>query len=386
MICNDQGRLQAYLDGELTRSERKQLALHIEQCPECQALLQETKEMEDWVHVAITESLPDPDRSLEIDGDQAWQRFQNLSKRDGRTEAPSEDSMKWSWKKMKKTQKRWISGIAAAGILAASLTVPQVQAAASELLSVFRMDKVEFVKLTQGDLEEMSNFLENKETGSLDLKGLGKVWTEGEEEESIHHFDNPEKAVKAGHSLPEVPDGYQAVREVTVETPFTVHFRLDTEKINKLLKQLEADVELDKKLNNKTFAVEMPRSVFMNLKNEKSSSEIEYTVAETPQIEVEKEEDVDEIRKAVLSLPFIPENIKTQLLDIEDWKQTLPVPVFEDEGDVREVSINGAKGVIQEGEWWASLVWQKDGKIHNLSIYGEDVNSKELIQLAKKLN
>ncbi|MFC7440210.1 anti-sigma factor [Laceyella putida] len=391
MVCKDQAQLQAYLDGELTRNERKQMALHLEQCPECQALLTEMKELEDWTRINIRESFPHTDSSLVIDGDEAWSRFTGrLETSESQMKQPiliqKQSAKNGRWKHMKKSTKRWISGVAAAGAVLGSLSIPQVQAAASELLSVFRVDQVEFVKLTEKDLESVERFLESKNVGSLDLKGMGKIRIEGDQkEEGVRHFDSYEQAVKSGEALPKIPADAKAVGEVTVQESRTIHFQLDTDKVNKLLHQLNSGVKLDDKLNGKTFSVEVPKQLDLNLISDKG--EFQYSITNIPQIQVEKDVDIIKLRQTILSLPFIPENIKSQLVDINDWQHTLPIPVYGERDKVREVQINGVKGIVVQGPTtgWETLIWQKDGKIHSLTNYSDQVKMDQLIEMARKM-
>lgn len=391
MMCKDEARIQAYLDGELNRNERKQMALHLEQCSECQTLLKEMKDLEDWARINITESFPEIESPIVIDEDKAWDLFtERLGTLHGQLKQPilmQKKSKNGRWKKMKKSTKRWISGVVAAGVVLGSLSMPQVQAAAGELLSVFRVDKVEFVKLTEQDLQNVQGFLERKKVGSFDLKGMGKIWIDGDKkQEGFRQFDSYDQAIKAGESLPTLPDGYKAGNQVMIQDPMTVHFQLNTDKVNKLLQQLDSKVTFDDKINGKKFSVEVPKILDMNLKSDEG--EFQYSLTHTPQIKVEKDVDIDQLRQTILSLPFIPENIKKQLVDINDWQHTLPIPVYGDSGKVREVQINGVKGIIvQESmEGWETLIWQKDGKIHSLTNNSNEAKNDQLIALAKKLD
>ncbi|MFC4077542.1 anti-sigma factor family protein [Salinithrix halophila] len=389
MTCKDEGLLQAYIDGELARNERKEMAMHIEQCSDCQSKLNQMKESEDWIRIVMEESFSHPSQPVRIDPEDAWARFQQRLADDGEYEKPEKNKgitpMKRGWDHMKKSTKRWISGVAAAGVLLGAFSIPQVQAAASEWLSVFRLSQVEYVKVTEQDLQKTQDWLDNQQVGSLDLKGLGKVRTEGNKKDQIQSFDNYSQAEKAGHSLPKLPKGYES-EEVAVHLPYTIHFQLNTKNINKLMKTMETGVQLDENLNGKSFNVTIPKYVALRLTDKDSSDSIEYMEGDAPEIKVEKGVDVDQLRKTLLSLPFVPENIKTQLMAM-DWQKTLPIPVFEEQGKkVREVNIDGEKGIIQKDGWMSTLLWQKDGKIRVLSIYDKKATKDQLIQLAQQFN
>ncbi|SFX20286.1 Putative zinc-finger [Thermoactinomyces sp. DSM 45891] len=387
MICKDEMLMQAYLDGELTRDERKQIALHIEKCPECLARMNEMKDLEDWARIHITDSFPRVDEALYIDVDRAWDHVsEQVEIQEKQMRQPiqiQEKRMKGRWKNMKKNTKRWISGVAAAAVVIGGFSIPQVQAATSELLSAFRVDKVELVKLTEKDLQHMEAFLQNKELGKLDLKGMGKIWTEGEQKKDRHReYDTYEQAVKKEDALPKKPEGY-TVSNINVTDPMKIHFQLNTEKVNKVLKQLGAKVGLENKLNGKTFSIEVPKTTMLSLRD--TTYDFHYMVASTPQLRVDKDVDVAKLRDSILSFPFIPTDLKRQMMAIQDWQSTLPIPVVEGMGKVSEVQVNGAKGVMMKEEHGAAvLLWQKDGKIHTLSVYQNGAD--RLIELAKKLD
>ncbi|SDY13449.1 anti-sigma factor [Thermoactinomyces sp. DSM 45892] len=387
MVCKDEMLMQSYLDGELTRDERKQIALHIEKCPECLAWMNEMKDLEDWTRIHITDSFPQIDEALDIDVDRAWAHVsEQIEIQEKQMRQPiqmQEKSVRGRWRDMKKNTKRWISGVAAAAVVIGGFSIPQVQAAASELLSAFRVDKVELVKLTEKDLQQMEAFLQNKELGNLDLKGMGKIWTEGEKKKDRHReYDTYEQAVKKEDSLPKKPEGY-TVSNINVTDPMKVNFQLNTEKVNKVLKQLDGKVDLENKLNGKTFSIEVPKTTMLTLRN--TNHDFHYMVASTPQLKVDKDVDVAKLRDSILSLPFIPTELKRQLMAIQDWQSTLPIPVVEGMGKVSEVQVNGVKGTMMEEEDGAAvLLWQRDGKIHTLSVYQNGAD--RLIELAKKLD
>ncbi|UWE04271.1 anti-sigma factor family protein [Laceyella sacchari] len=391
MKCLDEGRLQAYLDGEVSRKERKEIAVHLEHCRQCQTLLKEMKTLDDWVRLRLEGSFALPSQPLTIQTDQAWERFnRHLQESEAKKPLPhttqTHKKMKWGWKNMKQGTKRWISGIAAAGIIVGSFSIPQVQAAASEFLSIFRVKQVEFVKVTEDDLSQMANWLDERKAGTLDLKGLGKVWTNaGDAKQGQNQtYQTAEQAMKVGHAVPSLPKGYTVI-EVNVQQPVTVNLKLNTDAVNKMLRQLQTGVSLDAKLNGKVFALDVPKQVQMQIKDERGAY-IEFAEINPVNLRADKGVDLAELRKALLSLPFLPENIKKQLIDINDFDSTLPVPVFDRGGKIKEVKINGANGMVQSDQMGSSVFWEKDGKLRVLTNYQTNGDSQQLVRLAQQMN
>src|ERR1700730_4363815 len=79
MTCQFTARLQFYMDGELSRIERKEIALHLETCRDCRMALNELKQLSEWVDIALLESLtPLPEeQTLQANIDDAWTLFQS---------------------------------------------------------------------------------------------------------------------------------------------------------------------------------------------------------------------------------------------------------------------------------------------------------------------
>jgi hypothetical protein len=89
------------------------------------------------------------------------------------------------------------------------------------------------------------------------------------------------------------------------------------------------------------------------------------------------------LRKTVLALPFIPDNVRQQMLSIDNWQETLPVPYVEQGDHIKEVKVNGQTGLLMGDENWTQLYWQQDGMFHFLD--GKGKQEAQLLELAQKL-
>jgi len=99
---------------------------------------------------------------------------------------------------------------------------------------------------------------------------------------------------------------------------------------------------------------------------------------------VPEDSDVNEVRKAILDLPVIPEDIRRKLASLENWQNTLYVPQPPN-GTAEEVDINGAGGVIIKETRGSGiekniLMWQNDGLFYVLE--GRNIAAAELIKTA----
>ncbi|MFI8710646.1 anti-sigma factor family protein [Brevibacillus brevis] len=390
MKCADTGFIQAFLDGECSSKESKQFLLHLEYCETCRTQLNELSALDSWTREKMEHAFSETNGG-KVNTEAAWQRFsQSIEKAidtyaQERQMITNRATIRRSWNQMNKQTKRWVTGASAAAVLAVSLSFPQVQAAANDFLSIFRMDKVEFVKVTQADLREVEQWIANGNVGEMELKGIGKIWIDENDQEKLeqrnHYYNSKEAAVKAGVKLPELPKDV-TVDSVNVTSPYTMYMEIDADRANKLLAQLQVEARFDEKLSGKRFSLKIPQmqKVWMTAGKESYG----YSVMDAPELTAPEGVDLAQLRETILALPFIPDQVKKQMISIEDWQHTLPVPYMADgESKMKEVKVNGQKGMLITGKYNVHLMWQQDGHIHMLE--GSEKNADGLLDFANQL-
>lgn len=387
MNCRDEGFMQAFLDGECGAEEGKQFTEHLKACRRCQERLDEWVRLEEWTKQKLDETLFSPAEQVRVDADAAWQRFSQKIGTGKNASVQVDHSnrfrQKRGWRGMKKRTKQWMTGVSAAAVVAVSLSFPQVQAAASDLLSIFRVSKVEFVKLTQEDLQQAESWISSAQAGELELEGIGKIWLERADQSGQRSvwYDSVEEAQQAGVKLPELPADLK-VGGVDVSSAFTLHLELDVEQANRLFAQLQMEERFDEKLNGERFSLFVPEMLNLNLRE--GDTHYSYSVVDAIRLEAPKGVDLEQLRQTLLALPFIPEHVKKQMLSIDNWEHTLPMPYVESEDrQVKEVKVNGEKGLLMSEEYRAQLIWQQNGTLHFLD--GDKRDEAKLLALAQKL-
>lgn len=386
MKCQDIGFIQAYLDGELNRDERKQYIQHLDQCKACQKTLEEMSKLNQWGQVVLDDEFTNVGQDVDIDVDRAWNTFEQNIQNHKTEETNSEEAKKKGrWHNMKKSSKRWITAAAAAAVVCVSLTVPEVRAGASNLLSIFRVKDVQLVQLTDSDLHEIEGWISKTEEGEKSIKGIGKIGIKDNGSKKDAHFQSEQQAREAGYAVPKMPNGYR-VTSVDANPSFIMQFELDTEKANKLLKQLQSNTQFESALNGKQFSITVPESVRTQIEAE--GNVFSYNVIDAPKISVPEGVDVAKLQKTVLELPIIPGNVKTQLAGIQDWTHTLPIPYVAKDAKVSETKVQGVKAVLYNTDYENVLIWEKDGKMHMIEQHkgqGKDLNANDLMKLANEL-
>ena len=90
---------------------------------------------------------------------------------------------------------------------------------------------------------------------------------------------------------------------------------------------------------------------------------------------------VDQLRSQLLKSGAVPPALAAQLLAIQDWKTTLPVPVVH--GQSQQVAVDGVTGTLFTGDApMPVLFWQKDGVVYVLAASG---SPQDVLDAARSL-
>lgn len=270
--------------------------------------------------------------------------------------------------------KKWLVGTAAAAVLFGSLAIPAVQAKADEVLSLFRAEKIQTIQVTQQDIAQMQNWISSGKAGEMNLQGLGKVWS-NDDTQAEKTYASAAEAQAAGFAQ-ETPEGYR-INSVSVRPEHTLHFQLNVEHANTLLKQLGSSASFDANLNDQDFSVQWPQTVITTLASaQDGNQQYRHTAFASPHLAVPRDVDVNRLRETILQLPMLPENIRKQLASIEDWQSTLPVPTFADSGqNIAKTTVNGNEGLFISNNHEVTLYWQEKGHVHLLESLSSELNA-----------
>ncbi len=103
-------------------------------------------------------------------------------------------------------------------------------------------------------------------------------------------------------------------------------------------------------------------------------------VAEAGQLTVDAVgAELGQIREYLLSRPEVPSDLARQLLAIDDWTTTLPIPVPVDSVVWQDTTVAGHPGLMLQDPMGSGLLWQADGRIHAIGAEGLDVDALRLI-------
>lgn len=326
-MCYEDGRLAAYLDGELGPEERAETAAHVSACEECSASVERLQA--DRAFAAETLGKLQPSAEIvPLEPRRAARR----------STAPPH---RWRW--------AHITAAAVAVLVVASFGFGPVRNAAANLLQVFRVQKVQTVTISQADLRSIATAL--KKGGHVDLKAFGEAWIDG----------------AASKPATVTPAGAQAAVDFPVKLPTNVHgepvlllqkaqtyrFKLNVAAINEALKSYGTDRTLPDAVDGKVFEVKVPTILLAKYPApggaqvpgwQSRANGIYVGQAHSPELVVPDGVDAASLRDVLLNLPFIPQSVRDQLAAVSDWQSTLIIPNVD--GAAHDVTIDGINAVV----------------------------------------
>jgi anti-sigma factor RsiW len=364
-MCYNTGSLQAHLDGEIKGNEKSGMEEHLRTCKSCREQLELLRENQVFASGMLAGYMSSLGQK-EVDTGAAWNRFKGEY-------TLRQEAKKHSGNKKKGVltmlSRYRVAATAAVLVLALafSFSFGVVRTAASELLTIFRVEKVQTVSITPEDMAIIEKAM-YEGTGAVDVDNFGKFEFNGNQETEKATMDEAKGAVDFPVKLPAGITGYSGP-EIYLNAGGTMTLTLDTVNINKMIQSFGSDKLLPDDLNGKTFTVNLPAQVTAKYKG-LDNNMIIVGQSRSPEL-IAPGSDVLVIRDALLALPFLPNNLRSQLASIDDWQHTIIVPNVD--GSSQEVKVNGAEGVFisqpegSETDDISCLIWQKDGVVYAVS-------------------
>lgn len=356
MKCPDEGRLLLYLENQLRHEEHQDTANHLTGCTVCVARLAALRDDCDFAARHLT-GLWENGQAAPVKGQQeVWQQLQIHQQFDKRGVRAM---------KIKKF------AIAAALVLAlvAVGSIPSVQTAAANLLQVFRVEQVDTLTMTPGDMQKIEQAIMNG-AGKLDIEDFGKIKSVGE---NVGYKIASSDLAGLGFTVKSSTLTDEAATDYTLQKTPAIEVTPKVERVNELLTTLGSTYKLPAALDGQTCKFTMGDALVSTY------SEYELMQGPAPVVEVPDGVSVKEVARAMVALPIWPDNVRTQLEAVGDWEHTLLIPGERSE----KVSINGTQGVFLEQKSGRALVWQEDGMLYILQ--SQSKNETDLVAIAESL-
>ncbi|KXG78562.1 hypothetical protein AN618_03180 [Fervidicola ferrireducens] len=334
-MCYDDGILQAYLDGELDEREKEMVKTHLDTCAKCKKVLDELKDLDEFAKEKLA---IDFNPSMEF----LKKRYKYFMIRKGA-------------ENMIKKYGKAVAAFAGVLLVFSAVLVSPVRDAVADFLGVFRMSRIEAVKITPEDIEKIRQRLNESGVKEIDLEQFGKFKSIGGGFEEVKPEEVESAAEKVDFDFRPFGelDGYK-LAFVGVEKPQKLEITPDVEGINRLIMAFGGEKTLPEEMDGKTFVIRTTgtvRQTFVSEEERANFKSFVITQVGAPEIQVPEGVDLNAVREAMLELPLLPENIRQQLSGIENWQATIPIPVDAEHSEVEDITVKGKPALLVKNRW-----------------------------------
>ena len=397
MHCYDEGSLRAYLDDALPIAERTLIAEHIDGCPACQGRLDEQHALAARVGaLLLPATVPAAhDALMRLRAGATMQRGSMIAAPQPITQAPESTIPKAQLRRkpMSPLNRLWsnprrplFAGLALIVVLLSLLALPPVRAAADQLLSVFRVQKVLFVPTNTERIQQLKNL-------NFDQKTLfvasPKVVNKPAAPRTVASSNEVLRAVGFGfrqpRSFPSTPtDTKFVIRDRTV-----LQFQVDVQSARQLLTLMDVyDVTLPDALGARPITADVPPSVEAHYQG----ADYQFTLYQgrSPTVTLPDGVDLSQLGKAALRLLGMDSQQAERLSQSVDWSSTLifPIPTDLDNMQIQQVSVGSVQGMLmgdargRQAHW--QLYWQQGDRFYMLQGQG-NLAGQDMITAAESV-
>lgn len=381
MNCLSDGGLRAYVDQELSASERAETEQHLKNCAQCR----ERSQALSGVAVRVgrrLDALQSSADAEEINPQLALANFKSQIHDREPDRGFLSHIFAGRWRFV------WAMS-AAAAVLFAALAFPTARGMAQRLLATLRIEKVQTVRLDLSTLNGNHTLQEMLEKMISDKV----VVTADEKPQEAANVASASKL--AGFEV-RLLSGRADSATFHVEGQHAFHMAIDRERLQDALDQAgRADLILPATLEGATVSVQIPRSVetrYGNCPREHgdegkqspaATNDCVFLVqAPSPIINVPSDLNLQQLAETALQVSGMSPVQARQFCQAIDWKSTLILPVPRFVNSYENVDVNGAQGTLmhtsaRRGPAYM-LIWVKSGIIYVLSGSGAPDKAVEL--------
>lgn len=388
MAHYDDGSLRAMLDNQ-AGADTAAINTHLAVCQQCRIRMEELQSQSRLLGRLLYVSAATPDSSQALSRFQA--RVAQIRQSPSINYPSAEASLLPAAAQQKVTHmnkpnlsksRRWLAPLGALIVAIALLALPPVRAAADQLLQIFRIQTVMFVPVSQERMEQLGNL-------NLDGKSLFVAEpTERKSSEPVTVANAAEASTTAGFDMAE-PDGLVA-SSYAVSGKTEVAFQVDVATAREILQLTGVDdISIPDALGSQPIIVNMSEIVMSDYAS--SIGNLSLIQGRSPQVSLPDGVDLAQLGKAALRILGMAPDQAAALSAQIDWSTTLIFPFPANINTMRQVSINGAPGmVITETRGsgnGASVYWQRGERFYVMQLdgrrYGDNIS--EIVQLAESV-
>jgi hypothetical protein len=409
MTCPPAGAWRAWLDHQdstaqrlshgtsedpLDRGDPVDFEEHLASCPGCQRVVGELRDDVHSVHHAVAVLAPS---RLPTSAEVAMARERLERRRTlAMARATSEVAVRRWGARIATPWRMAASGIAAVLTIAALVAfTPEGGSAAAAFLAQFRSQQLSVVEVTpqsQAEIMRSLNGLGN--LGTLQVPGGSATEPQAAAravEAQSQTVTLPQATQMVGFAVltPDpstLPAGMSTTPRVSVTPGSQVRFTFDKKKAQAYFQSHgHPEVSLPDKFDGATLIVTIPSAAVLEYRGTQASKDA-LVVGEAGQLVVDVQGNVSlpELRDFLLGLPGMPSSVVSQLKQIQNWNETLPIPVPVDQVQWQSATLAGTQGLLlnDNSGTGSAAVWQANG--HLIGVVGS-VKASDLLRVANSL-
>jgi hypothetical protein len=288
---------------------------------------------------------------------------------------------------------RWSPALIAASILVAAIlifTVPPAQLAAQGFLDLFRVKKFAAVTVDPSRLQQLNNI--DLDTQKLISKEVHVIKEPGKPVQ----VNSPEAAGQRAGFHVAVPSAIpsNAKLEAYVQGEGSAELTADTEKLQSVLDTLGInDVQIPAALNGAKVTVTKPAAVMLEYTLQNGT--VNFMQSPSPTVDLPQGVNLQQLGEIGLRVLGLSKDDAHAFAQKVDWSSTFLIPVPANAGEVRQVTVNGADGLMLTSNGTrvkgkspyargdSVVLWANNGMVYAMQSNGSAVDLLELANSVK---
>jgi hypothetical protein len=367
--CYDEGRLRAYLDGELSSLNREALGAHLAGCAACRDQLRRQRALAARVRSLLPAPLPAPEPRAALARLRAGhdQTTRNVPASQGSNVQRSKfmpSNSFWSGR-----SRSLLAALAVVVAVVSLLALPPLRAAADELLSIFRVQKLMFVPVSRERIDQLSKLNFDKDT----LFVAKPTVEQSAPPRVVASAEAAASAIGGAVGQPSAFPSAPLSSEFKVSSPSKMQFQVNVAGARQLLELMGIDdVSIPDALGAAPIAVDVPAFAIASYHG--SNYDMTLHQGHSPSVTLPDGVDLSQLGKAALRLLGMPATDAEIASRTINWNNTLLFPFPKDTDDIRQVTVGGENALIvsggRRGDQHRQLYWQRGDTFYMLQASG----------------
>jgi hypothetical protein len=301
--------------------------------------------------------------------DQAGGMKENTSGVEGQEVLPVYDSasdgdnVRAGWRKVARTRFLRRASVAAAALLVGGglLGSPWGQQAVASAMRTFYVQHLHTISAQ--DMQKILNELSfvRGEDRSFDLKQYGSIEVTSRGKPPTGPITLAKAKSLSGYDLPSLPGVSEQDLSVEYIPGDQVTLRLKVAAVNKLIAQVGGKTGFPADVDGAPIVLNIPPQVRLQTLRGQHGDE-SLTVTRLPSVQVPQDVNLEQVRQALIGLPFLPSDVR-QSLQGGDWTQTAFVPAGKNGKVVR---VGNRDVLVNFGRGTRSAMWLANGYAYQL--------------------